>query len=248
MNNDQIKKLSSRQQQKIKLLINKPDFDKAIVELRVKWDIPKKGLKDQKEIDNWYQQLEQDDKSFIEQNWTRKKTELQKIKESGDHFKYKSLLDDFNHSIPRNALLRDIKALVKEFKLSPRWVRGVNRYLLTNNPDTLGMFIGPVISTKIDFEFDTQVISIEIDADTTLNDIKAIWPSVKSAQKNLRYKTQDKFQPLRQFERNKKAYELQKQGLTYEEIAKELSNAKKEYGYEDVGKMIERYKKKVDIN
>lgn len=248
MNSDQVKKLSSRQQQKIKVLINQPDFTKATLDLRVKWNIPEEGFNTQKEIDNWYQLVEQDTKNFIEQNWTRKKKELQKIKESGDHFKYKSLLDDFNHSIPRNALLRGIRALVKEFKLSPRWVRGINRYLLTNDPETLGMFIGPVISTKIDFEFDTQVISIEIDADTTLNDIKAIWPSVKSAQKKLRYKTQDKFQPLRQFERNKKAYELQQQGLSYEDIAKELSNDEDVYAYGDIGKMIERYKKKVDIN
>ena len=248
MNREQTKKLSTRQQQKIKVLINKPDFIKAILKLRVKWNIPEKGLKHQKEIDNWHQQLEQDTRNFIEHNWAWKKEGLQKIKEGRDHSKHNSLLDDFNHSIPRNALLRDIKALVKEFKLSPRWVRGINRYLLTNDPDTLGIFIGPVISTSVDFEFDTQVISIEIDADTTLNDIKAIWPSVKSAQKNLRYKTQDKFQPFRQFERNKKAYELQQQGLTYEKIAKELSSAKKEYGYEDVGKMIERYKRKVDIN
>jgi hypothetical protein len=248
MKNAQVKKLSSRQKQKIKVLISKPDFINAISELRKKWNIPKDGFKDQSLLDKWRQQLELNTQAYFDNELPSERKKLLEIKNQGDHNKYRKLLNDFNNKVPKNAFIRDIKKLAKDQKLSPRWVEGIRRYILTNDADRMGVFIGPVISTKIDFEFDTQVISIEIDADTTLSDIKAIWPSVKSAQKNLQYKTQDKFQPLRQFDRNKKAYELQQRGMKYEEIAKELSTNGDQYEYEEVGKMIERYKKKVDIS
>lgn len=248
MKSTQIKKLSTRQRQKIKVLTSKPNFISAIFELRKKWNIPKDGLENQELLDNWYQQLELNTQAYFDKELPKERKQLLKIKNQGDHAGYRKLLSEFNNKVPKNAFLRDIKKLNKIQKLSPRWVDGVRRYLLTNDPDKMGIFIGPIITTNFDLEFDTETISIEIDADTTLSDIKAIWPSVKSAQKNLRYKTQDKFQPLRQFDRNKKAYELHQQGMKYEEIAKDLSTNEKEYGYEEVGKMIERYKKKVDTN
>ena len=248
MKNDQIKKLSSRQWQRIKVLTSKPDFTNAISKLRGKWDVPVSGLKNQQELDSWYQQLEQNTKNYFSQKWPKERETLLKIKAQGDHSKYSEQLKKFNDSVPRNAFLRDIKKMVKALKLSPRWVQGVKRYLLTDDPDTMGMFIGPVLRTQIDLEFQTEVIYLKIEANTTLEDIKAVWPNVKEMQSRLPYKEQKKFQPLRQFSRNKKAFELRQQDMKYREIAKELSTKKKTYGYEEVGKMIERYKKKVDIS
>lgn len=248
MKNEYIKKTSSRLKQAIKVLVSKPSFLNAVLILRKKWEIPNEGFKSQTDLDKWYQIINKDTDEYFNQFWTSKRQELFELKSRDNLTEYKKALDEFNNKTPRNAFLRDIKKLTKEQKLSPSWIDGVKRYLLFNNPDNIGIFIGPVISTKIDIEFETETISLEIEANTTIEDIKAIWPSVKEMQSRLPYKKQGKFQPLRKFDRNKKAFELHQQGKKYKEIAVELSTNEKEYYEEDVSKMIERYRKLVDIN
>lgn len=248
MKNEYIKKASSRLKQAIKVLVSKPSFLNAVLILRKKWEIPNEGFKLQTDLDKWYQIINKDTDEYFNQFWPSKRQELAELKSKSNFAEHKKALDEFNNKVPRNAFLRDIKKLTKEQELSPSWIDGVKRYLLFNNPDNIGIFIGPVISTKIDIEFETETISLEIEANTTIEDIKAIWPSVKEMQSRLSYKKQEKFQPLRKFDRNKKAFELHQQGKKYKEIAVELSTNEKEYYEEDVSKMIERYRKLVDIN
>jgi hypothetical protein len=248
MKQEYIQKASTRQKQVIKVLISKPSFIDAIVSLRKKWKIPAQGIPSQNELDEWYQNLNEATEQYFDKQLPIKRQELVEIRNKGNFAEHKKVKDKFNNEVPRNAFLIDIKRLTHQQKLSPRWVDGVKRYLLFNNPDNMGIFIGPVISTSIDMEFDTETISLEIEANTTLEDIKAIWPSVMESQSRLSYKKQKKFQPLRKFDRNKKAYELYQQGKKYREIADEFSKTGKAIGEETVAKMIERYKKMVDIN
>lgn len=248
MDTDYANKLSSRLKQTIKVLTNKPSFVRAIQELRFKWNIPKDGIKTQENLDLWYRDLDLKTQSYFDEILPTKRQEIIQAKESGDFANSRKIQDDFNKNVPRNAFLNDIKGLIREQELSPRWLDSIKRYLLLNDPENIGIFIGPIISKNIDMEFGAETISIEIDATTTLRDIKAIWPEIKVMQSNLSYSKQKKFQPLRKFNRNKKAYDLHKRGKKYSEIAVILSKGKKFVGEEDVAKMIERYKKTVDIN
>lgn len=248
MKQEYIQKTSNRQRQFIKVLVSKPSFVNAIVALRKKWGIPEQGIQSQSELDKWYQKLEEDTEQYFDKQWPSKRQELIELRSKGNLTEHKKAQDDFNNDVPRNAFLIDIKRLAHEQKLSPRWVDGIKQYLLFNNPDNMGMFIGPVISTKMDMEFEMETISLEIEANTTLEDIKAIWPEIKEIQSRLPYIKQKKFQPLRKFDRNKKAFELHQQGKKYREIADEFSKNGKTIGEEDIAKMIERYKRKVDIN
>lgn len=248
MKQEYIQKAITRQKQIIQVLLSKPNFIDSIVALRKKWEIPAQGIQSQNELDKWYQNLNEATEQYFDKQLPIKRQELAEVKDKGNSVEHKKVMDKFNNEVPRNAFLRDIKRLTKEQKLSPRWVDAIKRYLLLNSPDNMGIFIGVVISTKIDWEFETETISLELEDNTTLEDIKAIWPSVMEAQSRLSYKKQKKFQPLRKFDRNKKAYELHQQGKKYGEIANLMSTEDKTYGEEDIGKMIERYKEKVDIN
>ncbi len=248
MKNEYIQKANSRLKQAIKVLISKPSFLDAVLILRKKWEIPNEGFKSQTDLDKWYQKINVDTEEYFNQFWPLKKQELVELKNKGNLTEHKKSQDEFNNKAPRNAFLIDLKRLTHEQQLSPRWIDGIKRFLLFNNLDNIGMFVGPVISTKFDLEFGTETISLEIEANTTLEDVKAIWPEIKEMQSKLPYIKQKKFQPLRKFDRNKKAYELHLAGKKYREIADEFSNDDKTFGEEDIAKMIERYKKKVDIN
>lgn len=226
-----LNKVIQKQKQEIKILTNKPGFKDSIILLRKKWNIPENGIHSEGELNKWYEHLNDDSNNYIKSMLFQKRSK-----------------DEFNNEIPRNSFLRDIKKIVQKQKLSPRWIDGVRRYLLFNDLENMGMFVGPVINTKFEMEFETETLYLEIEANTTLDDVKAVWPSVMEAQSRLLYKNQKKFQPIRNFDRNKKAYELHTQGKKYAEIADFMSTENKTYGEEDIGKMIERYKKKVDIS
>jgi len=212
MNKDSIDKLIKRQKQKINLLINRPDFEKAILSLREKWNIPKNGINNQEEF------------------------------------------DQLNNKIPVKDLLDDIKKIIHDQKISPRWVNGIKRYLLSNDPDGMALFLGPVIAAKVDMDSDLETISIEINEDTTIEDIKAVWSEVKNSQDRLLYKKQKKFQPIKNFERNKEAYNLQQQGKSLNEIADIFSNTKYNLEHDititdvDIADWIRKYKKKIGSN
>ncbi len=248
MKSEYIKKASSRLKQTIKVLVSKPSFIGAVSVLRKKWNIPNEGFKSQTDLDKWYQKLNENTEEYFNQLWPSKRYELTEIQSKGNLTEHKRHQNEFNNAAPRNAFLIDIKRLTHEQKLSPRWVDGIKRFLLFNNPDNMGMFVGPVICTKFDLEFGTETISLDIEANTTLEDVKAIWPEIKEMQSRLPYTKQKKFQPLRKFDRNKMAYELHLAGKKFREIADEFSRNGKTIGEEDVAKMIERFKKKIDIN
>ena len=212
MNENNTNKLIKRQKQSINLLINRPDFEKAILFLREKWNIPKNGTKNQEEF------------------------------------------DQLSNNIPTKDLLDDIKKIVHDQKISPRWINGIKRYLLSNDPDGMALFLGPIITNKIDINSGLETISIEINEDTTIEDIKAIWSDVDNSQTRLLYKKRKKNQPIKNFERNKKAYDLHQQGKSLNEIADIFSNT--EYNLKnkitiadvDIADWIRKYKKTIGIN
>ena len=249
MNKNRIDELIKRQKQKIKLLINHPNFQKTILLLREKWDIPKNGFNNQEDIDKWNEKLNFDSDKYIKEIIPAKRKEIDKAANEGNIKLYRQLRKDLNDNLPRNSFLSDAKKIVHDQRISPRWVNGIKRYLLSNDPDGMALFLGPVIATKVDMDSDLETISIEINEDTTIEDIKAVWPEVKKSQDRLLYKKQKKFQPIKNFERNKKTYELKLEGKSVDEIIKFFRTEHDiDYDYPQIFDFIKKYKKSIGIN
>ena len=110
------------------------------------------------------------------------------------------------------------------------------------------MPVGVGIKTNGDPHSLKEVL-ISIEADTTLEDIKAAWPNIKSTKKKLRYYKQDKFQPLKKFDRDQRAYELQLENKTNKQIATILTQEfKNVFSYAEIPKIIQRHKKRLGMN
>lgn len=249
VSNEYLKKLSKRFKQKAMLLVSNPDFQDDILRLRKKWSIPKEGIKSNEESEKWHRNLYIAADQYTKEEWSKHRSELDKLKKQGKYLKLEKRQKELNDAGPINAFRIDIKLMVKKYNLSPRWEESIRRYLLFNNVNNIGGFLGISIRTETDPESDIKKILLEIDEDTTLEDVKQFWSTIKFHQEHLRYKKQKKFQPITYLERNKDAYELLKTGKSYKEIADILSRKyKKIYTYFEIGDFIKRHKLKVGIN
>lgn len=249
MKQSYIKKQIERQKQKIKVLVSKPDFQEDMRRLRKKWNIPEDGIKEEKDNQLWYRKLNQDTDKYFDEEWPKHRSELDQLRESGKFKEWKQREDELNDAAPLNAFYKDIKSILKKYLLSPKWKDPVKRYLLYNDPNNMGLSIGVTIAGHLnDYEPVEYQLCLHIDEDTTLEDIKEIWPDVKEHQKNLIYKKQQKYQPIPNFDRDKHIYELSQQGLSYEEIALKIQKdfmVPSSFGYEDVSKALDRYRKRI---
>lgn len=238
------KKQSERTNQKIKILINRPNFQKDIIFLRNKWHIPSEGLKTEKDNEDWNNWILNETDNYYDKKWsveTKKILELRKLKKYDEAEEIKKKI---NTSAPLNALNNDIWTIIIKYCLPVKWHSGIKNYLLSGDSDDLKFQTG----LTVNFNWDHGILrpSIEFDEDTTLPDLKRVW---SWARKLLRRKKNVKFQPIKNFERDKEAYELKVSGKKYNEIAKILSKKyNKIYGYEDVGSFIKRHKQKTGIN
>lgn len=143
-----------------------------------------------------------------------------------------------------NVFNNDIWSIVRKYRLSPRWHNGIKHYLLFNDPKNMHKSIG--IPVKINWEDGIRRIFLEIDDDTTLNDLKQVW---SWARKMKRGKPTGKFREIENFDRDKRAFELKKEGKNSEEI---LNIIEIEFGetldYNHLNIIINRYKKRLNIN
>lgn len=244
---DYFEEKRKRLKQEIKVLVNTPAFQKEITNLRKKWNIPPDGIKTEDENINWENSLDVATDNYFETKWPECRKEIERLNKEKKFREAEEMRKDFNLKAPLNTFNEDLWSVVRRYRLSPRWHNGIRRYLLFNDPDNLGMAAGVTLLTT--WENGMKRISMEIDANTTLNDVKHIWPWVKRMQKGLMYKQGEKFQPIKNFERDKRIYELDKEGKTLTEIANtiniEFNNALLEG---EVKQIIKRYKKRLNIN
>lgn len=244
-----IEAAAKRIKQQASVLVARPDFQRDMLELRNKWSIPKEGITAQSENEDWYKQLQRTTDDYFTKIWPKYKSELEKLKNEGETRKHKARVKELNDLAPLNAFRIDIRKLLKKYKLSPKWENPVKRYLLFNKAELMDIPIGVTIRTEPSKEIGTEKLLLEIEENTTLADIKAIWPKVKFFQENLSYYKQKKYQPIKQLERDKRAYELQVEGKTLDQIGVTLEA---EFGssldYSQTLTIINRYKKRLNIN
>ena len=107
--------------------------------------------------------------------------------------------------------------------------------------------ITTIVQTTWDADGERR-LSICINADTTIADIKAIWSDIKYQQMKLRDSKSKKYQPIPNLERDKRIYELASQKMSYEEIAQKIIGEfgeSEDFGFENVSKILFRYRKRI---
>lgn len=244
-----LKKLFQRGRQRARLLIARPDFQTEIILLRKKWSIPKNGFKNKELNQKWHHEFYQSDDDFYEKVWLKRRGEIIKLEEEGKFSEAEDLKKELNNISPINAFRIAIKNLLKKYKLPLRWEESIRRYILFNNIDNMRLPGGITIHEEYDKDTELKKLSIEIEDDTTLEDIKQSWSSIKYHQKRLHSHKKDKFQPIKKFERDKEAYNLKQSGNSYNEIANTLSKKyNKVISYDDVASYIKRHKQRTGIN
>lgn len=143
----------------------------------------------------------------------------------------------------------DVHEIMRTHKIDPRHELTIRRYCLYNDPRPTLSMLNVVTIEKGDPDKDNYFLKLLIGPDTRLDDVKKIWSFVEKEQKKLVSWKQKKFQPWRNFERDKYISELREQGKKLKEVAEEANKKYKPHvQYFEISKIIKRYKKKLGIN
>lgn len=242
------RKQIQRLDQKKKLLISQPQFQKDILELRGKWNIPSDGLKNADEIESWFHQLYEDSDKYSDETWPKYRLEFEKLRRDRKFLEREKLNKKLNDENPINAFRIDIKSLVKKHNLAPRWHDAIKGYLLSNTQDGMSMFLGISIRIERDEDNGLEELLLHIPEDTTLPDMEKFWPWVRLHLKRLSYRKQEKFQPLKNLERDKRIFELAEQDMSYNDIAETIKKDFKvsdNFGYDSVSRILSRYRERI---
>lgn len=250
MKRSYFEKQKQRIRQKVTLLTANPNFQKDILILREKWHIPENGFSYSAEKDQrWNAKLLESTGNYYKFEWPKFRKKILELKKQGKIKDAETEEGNFNERAPLNEFNNDISKLICKHKIPPKWDNFIKQYLLFNSIRSINILLGTRIQTTWNEETKKKQISLLIDDNTTLEDIKFIWPTVKILQSSLSYKKQKKFQPIKKFNRDKQAYELKQSGKTLEQIAGIMSKKfNKEYMWTDVASFIKRHKQKLGIN
>lgn len=241
-------KQAKRLSQKKNLLVSKPSFQKDIRELREKWNIPFDGLKNADEIERWFHQLYEDSDRYSGETWLKYRLEFEKLRRDRKFLEREKLNKKLNDENPINAFRIDIKDMVKKHNLAPRWHDAIKGYLLSNTQDGMSMFLGISIRIERDEDNGLEELLLHIPEDTTLPEMIKFWPWVKLHQKRLSYRKQEKFQPIKNLDRDKRIFELAEQDMSYQDIAETVKKEfeiSENFGYDSVSRILSRYRKRI---
>ncbi len=141
-----------------------------------------------------------------------------------------------------------LSSLARECKINPiLWgeivmgrIVGVPLSAMLIMSDQFAVHYLPIIGGQ-----ESGLIPIHLNELTTLDDIKAIWPLILKTQNEIGKANKYKYakREFSQIERNQRATELRKEGLTYSQIHKQLlKEGFDSPGYDYVSKMLKGYK------
>lgn len=247
------KKLFLKSQQKVELLIANPKFQEEMQKLRKIWNIPRGGLKTNKESEEWHGRLYKKNNEYITSNkgFRRAIKEIrerkEKLRERGNKDSYGKIMEDnkkIQSEIPVNALRRDLINLRIKFELSSWWEDFLKYYLLFNEVKILGG--GFNIQIKINEDTEEDELYIRIYELTTIEDIIMGWNKIQMFQKRLPGYKKGRFKEIKKLQRNKRILELSKQGFKDKEIVKKINEEFEEsLIYYDIPKIRHQFKKKI---
>jgi len=243
MKDSHITKTRNRLRQKAKILISDPKFQEEIKSLRKKWNISDGGFVSDDENQKWHDWIMESTDEFFDKNRSEEsKLELELIKQRDWRGKEKAN-QDFNSHVPINAFRLDLEFLVSKYKLPASWLEPIKRYLMFNSIESM-MIPGNVsIVTGVG---ERGALMLEINADTTLEDIKFMWPMVMAEQKRLPDKSK-KFQPAPMLDVDKRAFELRNLGYKMSKIADMITEEfdLDLYTYKEASESVKRHKERL---
>lgn len=239
-----------RVNQKLKILIERKDFQTDIVDFRKRWNIPKDGFKTEDEYKEWMRWLEEQTDKYVDANWGKCRTEFQKLTKQGKLNEREELKRKFNHQSARNAFHYEILNLLIKHKIPTSWYSGMRLYLLSNDLNSARV---PLNNVTVQITWNEQTgerqLSLLLSADSTMDDVKAVWkPLVMPELKRLHDYSivKDRFKP--NLELDKRVHELWKAGdNTYEQIAEIIKSefpVSSNFMFTDVSNALKRYKKR----
>lgn len=246
-------KLPLKVRQRIELLLMQPTFISEVIFVRVHFEIRRGGFSSETEMNNWLKKMEARELSFYQDDWTdlmqeiKSETEVSNMNKYEEFMATKALSDKLCALSPHSTFKNAINKIVKKFGLSPKYEQFVINYIFLGEEAAIEKFVpNAKIDTTKDCNGKLNRISIEIEDDTTIKDVKAIWSKIKELQSQLPYKKHDIFQPIKNIKRDEMAYELRRTGKTYREIAETISDDFHiACSYTDIPDYIKRHKKRV---
>lgn len=249
MKKEIIEKWKKNASQKISLIISNPSFQKDVIVLRNKLNIPPEGFSIIQEQQNWWaKEIIEKEKIFYQIEWPKYRQELEGLKK--DPVRFKKRQDQINNLHPINSFNNDLEKLTAEYKISHRDIDTIKSFLYYNDVSKLVIRIGPTIEIEDRKEANRQQTKILIDENTTINDIKAIWSSVMVHQQTLIYRKKNKVQPIKNLELYKRAYEINLKEKNFYKISEILNDEfpDKVIGPADIHDYLKRHKRHVGMN
>lgn len=239
-----------RIKQKLSILYARPDFQADVLVFRKTWNIPEDGIKTEDDNHQWKVWLNEETNKYVEKYLPIHQREAKILFDQNKLIERDDLNREFNAKVPRNAFRREILLFLKKYKIPLQWEEITRRYLLFNNEIELHAPLNSVtLQENWNFDIGSWDLMLLLSADTTLEDIKAIWPLVKEQQVKLYDYPDKKFQPIPNLEIDKRVYELKQQKWTYTKIATQINKEfpHLSYVYKDVGDALRRHKKRLGL-
>lgn len=217
--------MNSRIEKRLQLILLNRSFQKEVLLLREKWSIDPTIMVNPEENTKWTKNLLIKERQYIEQRKREGKMVMER-------------------EIPLNVFNADIREIRKGYNIPLEYKDFLRYYVLTNLSG-----LPPAISVKVTSSKqnpESPELSILITADTTLADIIHFWPIVKEHQITMFGYKQTRGKLGSNSNRDTKIFELYVAGRTQKEIMKIInSQSKKKLGYENIGVIIHRMKKKI---
>jgi hypothetical protein len=250
MNKAYFDKRRERINQRLQILYARPDFQTDVTEFRKRWNIPGDGLKTEQDNSAWRSWLENETNKYLEQHRQEYHKQMQDLLKQNKHIESDDLNKAFNAKVPRNAFRLEVLRFLKKYKIPFQWEEMTRRYLLFNNTIEERMPINSItLQENWDFDLGGWQLTLLLSADTTLDDVKAIWPLVKEQQAKLYDHESKKFQPIPNLKIDERVYELKKQRMTHSEIADQIVKEFNlpDYTYKEVSESLRRHKKRLGL-
>jgi hypothetical protein len=239
-----IKKLSKRQKQKFKILANNPNFQTDIATIRKEWDIDENGFDSSEKILDWERKLQNANNDFYKTEWPKYRSEIDELQKK-DFLESERRQKEINLLAPLNAFRKQTTNIIIKYNRPPRWKEGIRAYILSGREL---IFMGPIIKKEFDEDTNQDLLFIQIDDDTTKEDIVTMWHLVKIHQKDLPYRKKEKYQPIPNYDLYKTAYDLKQKGKSANEIADIMGTSERAFCDSEINEFVRRYKEISDIN
>lgn len=225
------------------LIFSNPEFKEDVVSIRCRFSIPDEGHKNEEDAKKFFHEL-----SEASLKTTQASEHITKGKKlQGDYYSgnmgrrmYLLKIRELESNIPQFQMDEAIRKLSIRHKISRHWDYLLLIHIITGEKHWAGGCV-PGIFTVGDGP--QNEVKITVDANCTLDDLKAIWPSIQEFQKQLYdYRGGKRLRKLKNLERDSFIVGLALKGLNYRQIVKEVSKKYKTVGYEYIPKILKRFK------